>query len=176
MIELLSEECGADLTGKELTTQRLLEILLVEALRWDNIGNNTASAGLLNGLRDPAMACILRAIHKDVRRRWTVADLAGIAGMSESGFAERFREILGFAPIEYVARWRIAIAKQALLRGEKSLDRIADNRLRIRQHIQQSVQQKARLLAAQVCQKARRQWQPWHACGLMMLHMLTAQP
>jgi AraC-like DNA-binding protein len=46
--------------------------------------------------------------------------------MSRSGFAERFKETLGSAPIEYLSRWRIAIAKQALLRGEKSLDRIAD--------------------------------------------------
>lgn len=126
VIELLSEECVADYPGKELIIQRLLEALLVEALRWDINGNNTASAGLLNGLRDPAMARVLRSIHEDVRKRWTVADLAGIAEMSRSGFAARFSEILGCAPIEYLARWRIAIAKQALLSGASSLDRIAD--------------------------------------------------
>ena len=126
VIELLSEECVADYPGKELIIQRLLETLLVEALRWDFIGNNAASAGLLNGLRDPAMARVLRAIHEDVRARWTVAGLAGIAGMSRSGFAARFNEVVGCAPIEYLARWRIAIAKQALISGVKSLDRIAD--------------------------------------------------
>lgn len=126
VIELLSEECAADYPGKELIIGRLLETLLVEALRWDVIGNNTASAGLLNGLRDPAIARGLRAIHEDVRTRWTVADLAGIAGMSRSGFAARFNEMLGCAPIGCLARWRIAIAKQALLSGAKSLDRIAD--------------------------------------------------
>ncbi|MDP9759685.1 AraC-like DNA-binding protein [Agrobacterium sp. SORGH_AS 745] len=126
LIELLSEECVTEHPGKELIVQRLLETLLIETLRWDIIGNNTASAGLLNGLRDPAMARVLRAIHEDVRRRWTVADMAGIAGKSRSGFAARFNEILGCAPIEYLARWRIAIAKQALLSGAKSLDRIAD--------------------------------------------------
>tara|TARA_R110002020_G_scaffold391378_2_gene601775 strand:+ start:1821 stop:2753 length:933 start_codon:yes stop_codon:yes gene_type:complete len=126
VIELLSEECGTDYPGKELIIQRLMETLLVEALRWDLIGNNTASAGLLNGLRDPAMARVLRSIHEDVRKRWTVADLAGIAGMSRSGFAARFNEIFGCAPIEYLARWRIAIAKQALLSGARSLERIAD--------------------------------------------------
>ncbi|HEV7434152.1 MAG TPA: AraC family transcriptional regulator, partial [Pseudorhizobium sp.] len=61
-----------------------------------------------------------------VRRRWTVADLAGIAGMSRSGFAARFTETLGCAPIEYLARWRMAIAKRALLTGAESLERIAD--------------------------------------------------
>jgi AraC-like DNA-binding protein len=126
MIELLSEECAADYPGKELIIQRLLETLLVEALRWGIIGKTAASAGLLNGLRDPAMARALHAIHEDVRTRWTVSDLAGIAGMSRSGFAARFNEIVGYAPIEYLARWRIAIAKQALLSGAKSLDRIAD--------------------------------------------------
>lgn len=126
MVELLSEECGADYPGKDLIIQRLLETLLVEALRWDIIGNNAASAGLLSGLRDPAMARVIRSIHEDVRKRWTVADLARIAGMSRSGFAARFNEILGCAPIEYLARWRIAIAKQALLSGGQSLDRIAD--------------------------------------------------
>jgi AraC-like DNA-binding protein len=127
LIELLSEECVADYPGKELIIQRLLETLLVETLRWDIIVNNAASAGLLNGLRDPGMARVLRAIHENVRTRWTVADLAGIAGMSRSGFAARFNEVVGCAPIEYLARWRIALAKQALLNGAKSLDRIADD-------------------------------------------------
>lgn len=126
LIELLSEECVADYPGKELIIQRLLETLLVEALRWDIIGNNAASVGLLNGLRDSAIARVLRAIHKDVRTRWTVANLAGIAGMSRSAFAAQFHEVVGCAPIEYLARWRIAIAKDALLSGGKSLDLIAD--------------------------------------------------
>jgi AraC-like DNA-binding protein len=122
----LSEECLANHPGKELIIQRLLETLLVEALRWDIFGNDAASAGLLNGLRDPAIGRVLRAIHENVRARWTVANLAGIAGMSRSAFAARFREIVGCAPIEYLVRWRIAIAKDALLSGGKSLDRIAD--------------------------------------------------
>lgn len=126
VIELLSEECAADYPGKELIIQRLLETLLMEALRWDIIANNKASAGLLNGLRDPSMARVLRAIHDDVRAKWSVADLAGIAAMSRSAFAARFNEVIGCAPIEYLARWRIAIAKQALLSNAKSLDQIAD--------------------------------------------------
>jgi transcriptional regulator GlxA family with amidase domain len=104
----------------------LLETRLVEALRWNIIGNNAASAGLSNGLRDPAIVRALRAIHEDVRKRWTVADLAAIAGMSRSDFAARFHEIVGCAPIEYLARWRIAIATDSLLSGPKSLDTIAN--------------------------------------------------
>jgi AraC-like DNA-binding protein len=125
LIELLAEECGADHPGKELIIQRMLEVLLVEALRWRGIGDQAMPAGLLNGMRDPGLARALQTIHADVRAGWTVAGLAGIAGMSRSAFSAHFGERLGCAPIEYIARWRMAIAKDALARGVKSLDRIA---------------------------------------------------
>lgn len=126
IIELLAEECVADDPGKEMIVQRMLEVLLVEALRWRSIGNDAVPAGLLNGMRDPALARVLRAMHADVRAGWTVAELARLAGMSRSAFAARFAEKLGCGAIEYLARWRMALAKDALLRGVKSLDRIAD--------------------------------------------------
>lgn len=126
LIELLSEECLSDYPGRELIIQHMLEVLLVEALRWHGVGSETVPAGLLNGLRDPSLARVLHSIHADVRKGWTVADLARIAGMSRSAFAARFSEILGCAPIEYLGRWRMALAKAALASGAKSLDRIAD--------------------------------------------------
>lgn len=127
LIELLAEECAADYPGKDLILQRMLEALLIEALRWQSVGTDGTVAGLLNGMRDPALARTLQAIHADVRAGWTVARLAGISGMSRSAFSARFGEVMGCAPIEYLARWRMAIAKEALVRGAKSLDRIAEN-------------------------------------------------
>jgi len=125
-IELLSEECVTDYPGKELIIERLLEALLVEALRWRRHGTLATPGSLLSGLQDPAIARALQAMHGDVRANWTVAHLAGVAGMSRSNFSARFSELLGCAPIEYLARWRMAIAKAALARGTKSLARIAD--------------------------------------------------
>ncbi len=126
LIELLAEECVSDFPGKELIIQRMLETLLVEALRWHGLDGEMVPAGLLKGLRDPALARVLRAIHADVRESRTVAELARLAGMSRSTFAARFGDTVGCAPIEYLARWRMALAKDALARGTKSLDRIAD--------------------------------------------------
>lgn len=126
IIELLAEESVADLPGKEMIVHRMLEVLLVEALRWRSIRSEAVPAGLLSGMRDPALARVLRAMHADVRASWTVAALARIAGMSRSAFAARFSEKLGCGAIEYLARWRMALAKDALLRGAVSLDRIAD--------------------------------------------------
>lgn len=126
LIELISEECTADHPGTKLVVHRLLEVLLVEALRWQGVDRHI-TAGFLRGLQDPAMARVLKAIHADVRANWTVAELAKVAGMSRSAFSARFSEALGCAPIEYLARWRMAIAKDALARGTKSLEQIADD-------------------------------------------------
>lgn len=104
----------------------MLEILLVEALRWRDRSRQMLLGGLGNGLHDVALARALQAIHANVRSNWTVAGLAEIAGMSRSAFAVRFGEALGCGPIEYLARWRMALAKDALMNSTKSLDRIAD--------------------------------------------------
>ncbi|MDP1581985.1 MAG: AraC family transcriptional regulator [Bradyrhizobium sp.] len=126
IIDLIMEECGSDHPGKEMILQRLLEVMLVESLRWRSNGEDALPAGLLRGMRDPALARALRAVHGNVRAGWTVAELAGLAGMSRSAFAARFGETIGCAPIEYLSRWRMALAQDALSRGGKSLDRLAD--------------------------------------------------
>lgn len=126
LIDLLADECAADYPGKALILRRLLEALLIETLRWRGVGSEQAPSGILNGMRDPALARVLRAVHANVRAGWTVAGLAGVAGMSRSAFSARFSEVIGCAPIEYLARWRMAIAKDALVSGAKPLDQIAD--------------------------------------------------
>lgn len=126
LVHLLREECEADQPGREMILQRLLEVMLVECLRRPGIEAGTLPAGLLAGLRDPALASALRAIHQDVRGGWTVADLARRAGMSRSAFAARFTQALGCAPMEYLARWRMTLAQDALGRGPQSLDRLAE--------------------------------------------------
>jgi AraC-like DNA-binding protein len=124
--DLIMEECAADRPGREMIVERLLEVMLVECLRWPGIGQGTLPAGLLAGMRDPAIARVLRTMHADVRAGWSVAELAKLAGMSRSAFAARFAETLGCAPMEYFSRWRMTLAQDALSRGGKSLDRLAE--------------------------------------------------
>jgi AraC-like DNA-binding protein len=126
LVDLIMEECAADRPGREMVLERLLEVMLVECLRWPGVSQGALPAGLLAGLRDPAMAGVLRAMHADVRAGWSVAGLAEIAGMSRSAFAARFTETLGCAPMEYLARWRMTLAQDALGRDGRSLDRLAE--------------------------------------------------
>lgn len=124
ILALIRDEGAAERPGRELVLARLLEVMLVEALRHQPVAGRD-HAGLLAGLRDPAIARALSAIHGDVRAPWTVAALAGRARMSRSAFAARFTRLVGCGPIAYLAHWRMALAKDRLSRGGAPLDRIA---------------------------------------------------
>lgn len=126
VIALMMEECASEQPGRDMILERLLEIMLVECLRSRGIGGEALPAGLLGGMRDPVLAPVLRAMHADVRAGWTVAALAKLAGMSRSAFAARFGAVLGCGPIEYLLRWRMALAQDALSRGAKPLERLAE--------------------------------------------------
>jgi len=126
IIDFIAEECRGEDPGRDVVLERLLEVLLIEALRSESGTMGDDRAGLLRRMRDKTLAPVLVAMHADVRANWTVAGLARIAGQSRSASAGHFRAVLGCGPIEYLASWRMAIAKDALLRGTKTLDRIAE--------------------------------------------------
>src|SRR6202042_3845519 len=69
-------------------------------------------------LSDKHVGAAIAAIHHDPARRWTVAALALEVGMSRSGFAARFGQLVGDGPIEYLTRWRMLLAGRRLSRGE----------------------------------------------------------
>ena len=118
-MELIGEEGDTQRPGQVLILERLVEVLLVEALRFRSASAAREEQGLLAGLSDPALAQTLREIHVDVARRWTVEQLARIAGISRAVFAERFARKIGMPPIQYLLEWRVALAKD-MLRGERS--------------------------------------------------------
>ena len=117
-IELLTEEATTDRPGRELIVPRLVEVILIEALRFAS--QDVAirpPAGLLEGLADANLASALRAIHANASRRWTLAELARNSGLSRSSFCDRFARKVGMPPMEYLFRWRMALAKE-MLRGD----------------------------------------------------------
>lgn len=131
LVELVGDETRAQRPGRELVLERLVEVLLVEALRFrpedaDDAGAGREERGLLAGLADPALARAIRRMHDDVARRWTVADLARAAGMSRAVFAERFTRTVGLPPMQYLLEWRIALAKDFLRRERTPLAEVAE--------------------------------------------------
>lgn len=120
----IGDEASSRRPGRDPILIRLAEILLIEALRWRS-NSATAEIGLLAGLADAQLARALRAFHDNVSHRWTVETLARLAGMSRASFAERFSRTLGVAPLDYMTRWRMAVAKDLLRHQQKSLTEAA---------------------------------------------------
>ncbi|MRS18778.1 helix-turn-helix domain-containing protein [Enterobacteriaceae bacterium RIT692] len=115
LVELVMDECRAQRPARHVVLERLLELLLIEALRSMPICN--ACPGVMSGLADERLAAAIRAIHANPAHNWTVAELAKAAALSRSSFFVRFREAVGVAPMVYLLTWRMALAKN-LLRGK----------------------------------------------------------
>lgn len=123
LVRMIHRETASDRAAREMVLTRLLEVLLIEALR--SAGDATASPGLLRGLSDARLAPVLRRIHRDPGGEIKVEDLAREAAMSRSTLFDRFRREIGTAPMEYVTSWRMALAKDMLARREATLAEIA---------------------------------------------------
>lgn len=112
LAELDRPQCGA---GSALAG--CAEALIVHFLR-AVLARGTAGAGMLAGLADARLARALVAIHDRPGHPWRAEDLAAEAGMSRSAFMVRFRAVTGESPMGYLRRWRLARAREALVRGE----------------------------------------------------------
>jgi AraC-like DNA-binding protein len=119
VVELLQREACERRVGRTLVLTRLVEVMLVEALRSDPVELTTT--GFLAGLRDSQIAAALRAIHTRTTHPWTLATLAWEASMSRSSFAERFARVVGMTPLNYLLQWRLAVAKHILAHEQKSV-------------------------------------------------------
>ena len=124
LVQLVSEESQAQRSGRELVLTRLVEVLLVEALR-ATPGDRTPR-GLLRGLADPRIAVAMRLMHSAPSRPWTVVELAKKAALSRSAFFDRFIGAVGVAPMEYLLAWRMALAKGLLRKQELRLEAVAE--------------------------------------------------
>ncbi|MEM5472147.1 AraC family transcriptional regulator [Hoeflea sp. AS60] len=124
LVQLVSDESRARRPARDVILERLLEVLLIEALR--SSARTAASPGLLRGLADERLTLAIRAIHESPGRRWTVADLSKQAGLSRSSFFDRFQRLIGLAPMEYLLAWRMAMAKDMLRRREAGVAAVAE--------------------------------------------------
>jgi AraC-like DNA-binding protein len=101
--------------GSQSVLNRLSELMFVEVIRlyMDQLeGGNT---GWLAGLRDPLVGRALTLLHARPSRAWTLEQLASEAAASRSVLADRFNDLVGYPPIQYLTRWRMQIAARRLM-------------------------------------------------------------
>jgi AraC-like DNA-binding protein len=120
-----ADEIAAGRMGSETVFAKLSELLFVEAIRRYAEALPEGQTGWLAGLRDPYVSRALAVLHARPGDAWTVDELGREVGLSRSALAERFTQVIGVPPMQYLSHWRIQIAAQALLHSSKPIARIA---------------------------------------------------
>lgn len=124
-VRLLLSEIDQPEPGSSTLTERLIDALLVYAVRSWLAGQPPGAAGWLGALRDPQIGRVLGLMHGDLRRNWTVEMLARASGMSRAALARRFRRLVGEAPLAYLGHLRMDTAARVLRRTTRPLAGVA---------------------------------------------------
>lgn len=126
LLRLGVEESRAQRPGARSLLAKLSELTFVEAMRRYVQSQPPDQKGWLAGLRDPFVGRALALLHAKPRHRWTVDELAREVALSRSALADRFVELIGEPPMQYLTRWRMALAARSLRSGFDQIARIAE--------------------------------------------------
>jgi transcriptional regulator GlxA family with amidase domain len=124
-LQLLAAEAQELRPGGETIITRLADVLVVQAIRTWMERDPSARTGWLAALHDPRIGRALMLVHREPARTWSVESLASAVGMSRSGFAARFTELVGEPAMQYVTRWRMLVALTWLSESDASLSQMA---------------------------------------------------
>ncbi len=124
-VGLLADEAQVDAPGQGLVLDRLLDVLLVQALRAWLSRQAPAAPGWFTAQGDPVVGPGLRALHADPSRPWTVGLLAREAGVSRALLARRFTALVGEPPMSYLTGWRLALAADLLADPEVTVSAVS---------------------------------------------------
>jgi AraC-like DNA-binding protein len=111
--------------GSQGVLARVSELLFVEVVRQHLAGLGADDTGWLAGLRDPFVGRALAELHARPEHAWGLPELARAAGLSRSALAERFTALVGRAPMQYLAGWRMQLAAGLLGEGSRSVAEVA---------------------------------------------------
>jgi AraC-like DNA-binding protein len=111
--------------GSAAVLARLSEVLFAEAIRHYMDELPPEQPGWLAGLRDRHVGRALALLHEDPAHAWTVDELATKVGLSRSALGERFNDLIGVPPMQYLTRWRTSLAARLLRESRFSILRVA---------------------------------------------------
>lgn len=126
LIEILHDEIGREAPGQESVLDRLLDLLLVAALRAWFASAGQAAPGWFRAQADPVVGRALALLHDEPARAWTVGTLAHEVGISRAALARRFHDQVGEPPMAYLTSWRLALAADLLHEPGATVGSVAD--------------------------------------------------
>ncbi|WP_433207374.1 AraC family transcriptional regulator [Dactylosporangium sp. CS-047395] len=125
LVALLADEIAKDRPGQEAVLDRLLDLMLITALRTFLARPASGAPGWYRAQSDPVVGPALQLLHHNPALPWTVAGLAAKVGVSRALLARRFGDLVGEPPMAYLAGWRLALAADLLLEPDATLAAVA---------------------------------------------------
>jgi AraC-like DNA-binding protein len=100
-------------------------MMFVDAVRAFAETLPATSTGWLAGMRDRFVGRALALMHERPAEAWSIDDLGKQVGLSRSALHERFVELIGLPPMQYLAQWRMQVAARLLRDTQSSVAAIA---------------------------------------------------
>ncbi|HXZ54655.1 MAG TPA: AraC family transcriptional regulator [Burkholderiales bacterium] len=126
-VKLTLAEEASPRAGSGVMLAKLSELMFVEALRNYIEALPPEQTGWLAGLRDRYVGRALTLLHARPAEPWTVDSLAKEVALSRSALAQRFTDLLGTAPMQYLTRWRLQLAAQMLHSERRGVGAVASD-------------------------------------------------
>lgn len=124
--ETMIDETRFRTAGSRALANTLMKACMVELFR-HGLDRPEPDAGSPAIFLKPGLARAVSAILGQPATPHSVASLARVAGMSRSAFAKAFEATMGSTPIEFLARARLARAREQILASDASIASIAES-------------------------------------------------
>jgi transcriptional regulator GlxA family with amidase domain len=125
LVPLLMDEMAREEVGQASVLDRLLDALVVSAVRQWALSRGDAAPAWLDATSDPPVAEALRLVHDRPGEPWSLVGLARTVGVSRAALARRFRHRVGESPMAYLTGWRMALAADRLRDSTDTVARVA---------------------------------------------------
>lgn len=125
LVPYLAEEAARDAPGQAAVLDRLLDLVLIAALRAWFARPDADPPGWYRAHADPVVGPALRLLQEAPQERWTLQSLAAAVGISRAALARRFRELVGEGPITFLTEWRLTLAADLLREPGATLASVA---------------------------------------------------
>ncbi|SDL46150.1 transcriptional regulator, AraC family [Glycomyces sambucus] len=125
LIALLADEAVRAEPGQQVVLDRLLDLLLVGALRAAFAGGAVTVPAWFTAESDEVVGPVIRRMQDDPGHPWTVAELAAAARVSRAQLARRFQELVGEPPMTFLTRWRMSLAADLMVEPDATVTAVA---------------------------------------------------
>ena len=127
MTNFLFEEAHPEKPGFGALAMQTSQLFLVHCIRSFAVSQDADGTGWLRGFSDAKLSRALASIHDEPERKWKVAEMGELAGMSRSVFAKRFSSVMGESPMDYLRSWRMHLARLTLEKGDITITKLAND-------------------------------------------------